>query len=221
MSSPSLRSSNELVELSQLMRLRTYRNIVVVAASAVVLQFLLMLRPHCIYLCTEKTGEVVAETRWKREDFYHRRLLWPVHHSPLWWSHRTSDNFPFDAFDTVASLTVATQMTENLVAFSALTLLVGHQEEHPASKKWWAVGVVICLKWSADCLHMVQLMPLPSQNPIISCIIYIQTGFTFLVLAYPGYPGKEAVNTHTHLFNGHLSGTTQAGRYQKAKPIWI
>jgi len=26
-------------------------------------------------------------------------------------------------------------MTENLVAFSALTLLVGHQEEHPASKK--------------------------------------------------------------------------------------
>ena len=59
MSSPSLRSSNELVELSQLMRLRTYRNIVVVAASAVVLQFLLMLRPHCIYLCTEKTAKLL------------------------------------------------------------------------------------------------------------------------------------------------------------------
>jgi len=32
-----------------------------------------------------------------------------------------------------------------------------------------------------------------SQNPIISCHIFIQTGFTFLVPAYPGCPGKEAV----------------------------
>jgi len=31
-----------------------------------------------------------------------------------------------------------------------------------------------------------------SQNLIISCLI-IQTGFTFLLLAYPGCPGKEAV----------------------------
>ena len=31
------------------------------------------------------------------------------------------------------------------------------------------------------------------RNPIISCLIYIQTGFTFLVMAYPGCPGKEAV----------------------------
>ena len=36
-------------------------------------------------------------------------------------------------------------------------------------------------------------MPLPSQNPIISCLIKIKTGFTFLVPAYPGCPGKEAV----------------------------
>jgi len=36
-------------------------------------------------------------------------------------------------------------------------------------------------------------MPLPFQNPIISCLILIQTGFTFLVPTYPGYPGKEAV----------------------------
>jgi len=33
-----------------------------------------------------------------------------------------------------------------------------------------------------------------SPNPIISCLIVIQTGFTFLVLAYPGCPGKEANN---------------------------
>jgi len=41
---------------------------------------------------------------------------------------------------------------------------------------------------------MVQLMPLPSQNPITSCLIQIQTDFTFLVLAYPNCPEKEAVN---------------------------
>jgi len=51
--------------------------------------------------------------------------------------------------------------------------------------------VVMCLERSADCLHMVQLIPLPPQNPI-SCLILIQTGFTFLVLANPGCPGKEA-----------------------------
>jgi len=32
-------------------------------------------------------------------------------------------------------------------AFSALTLLVGRQEGHPACKKlWWGVGMVICLE---------------------------------------------------------------------------
>jgi len=40
-------------------------------------------------------------------------------------------------------------------AFSALTLLVGRQEEHPACKKteWWGAGVVICLERGED-LHM-------------------------------------------------------------------
>jgi len=47
------------------------------------------------------------------------------------------------------------------VAFSALTLLVGWQEEHPTHEN----GMVICLERSANDLHMVQLMPLP---PIIS-----------------------------------------------------
>jgi len=38
------------------------------------------------------------------------------------------------------------------VAFSALTLLVGRQEGHPACKKteWWGAGVVICLERDAD-----------------------------------------------------------------------
>jgi len=37
---------------------------------------------------------------------------------------------------------------------------------------------------------MAQLMPLPLT---VSCSSEIQIGFTFLVPAYPGCPGKEAV----------------------------
>ena len=35
----------------------------------------------------------------------------------------------------------------------------------PAKIEWWGVGVVICLERGADCLHMVQLMPLHSKPP--------------------------------------------------------
>jgi len=77
------------------------------------------------------------------------------------------------------------------LAFSALMLLVGRQEGHPACKKteWWGAGVVICLERGAD-MHMAQLMPL---SLTVSCSSKIQIGFTFLVPAYPGCPGKEAV----------------------------
>jgi len=70
------------------------------------------------------------------------------------------------------------------IAFSALTLLVGWQEGYPACKKteWWGAGVVICLERGAD-LHMAQLMLLLLTD---SCFSEIQTGFTFLVPAYPG-----------------------------------
>ena len=43
-------------------------------------------------------------------------------------------------------------------------MLVGRQEEHPACTEWWGAGVDICLERGADCLHMVQLMPLHSQT---------------------------------------------------------
>jgi len=78
-----------------------------------------------------------------------------------------------------------------LAAFSALTLLVGWQEWHPAYKKteWWGSGVVICLELGAD-LHIAQLMPLPLT---VSCFTKIHVGFTFLVPAYPGSPGQRAV----------------------------
>jgi len=77
------------------------------------------------------------------------------------------------------------------MAFSALTLLVGQQEGHPAWKKLseWSAGVVICLERGAD-LHMAQLMPLPIT---VSCFSKIQIGLTFLVPANPGSPGQRAV----------------------------
>ena len=79
-----------------------------------------------------------------------------------------------------------------LFAFSALTLLVGRQEGHPACKKTerWGAGMVICLERGPD-WHMAQLMPLPLT---VSCFSKIQIGFTFLVLAHPGVPDKGPLN---------------------------
>ena len=77
------------------------------------------------------------------------------------------------------------------MAFSALTLLVGWQEGHPACKKTecWGACVVVCLERGAD-LYMAQLMPLP---PTVSCFSEIQIGFSFLVPDHPGSPGERAV----------------------------
>ena len=49
--------------------------------------------------------------------------------------------------------------------------------------------MVICLELGAD-LHMAQLIPLPLT---VSCFSKIHIGFTFLVLAHPGCPGKRAI----------------------------
>jgi len=53
----------------------------------------------------------------------------------------------------------------------------------------WGAGMVICLERGAD-LHMAQLMPLPLT---VCCFSKIQIGFTFLVPAHLGIPGKRAV----------------------------
>ena len=50
--------------------------------------------------------------------------------------------------------------------------------------------MVICLERGAD-LHMAQLMPVPLTD---SCFSKIQIGFTFLVPAHPGSPGKGPLN---------------------------
>jgi len=71
-----------------------------------------------------------------------------------------------------------------------LTLLLGQQEGHPACEKQ-SGGVLVWLSLEQDAdLHMVQLMPLPLT---VSCFSKIQIGFTFLVPAHLGSPGKGAV----------------------------
>jgi len=54
--------------------------------------------------------------------------------------------------------------------------------------------MVICPEQGAD-LHMAQLMPLPLT---FSCFSKIQIGFTVLVPAYPGSPGKGPLNGRTY-----------------------
>ena len=86
---------------------------------------------------------------------------------------------------------------------SALMLLVGTEEGHPACKKteWWGAGMVICLERVAD-LHMAQLMPLPLT---VSCFSKIQIGFTFLVPAHLGSPWKKAHSKRHFDQCSHLS----------------
>jgi len=77
-----------------------------------------------------------------------------------------SSKFRLATGESSLSSTFSTFICICIFAFSSLTLLVGPQEEHPACKnEWWGVGVVICLKRGADCLHTVQLMPLHPKTP--------------------------------------------------------
>jgi len=77
------------------------------------------------------------------------------------------------------------------VAFSALTLLVGRQEGHPACKKLSGRLLAWLSVWSE-----VQTCIWPSwchcHSPV-SCFSIIHIGFTFLVPAYPGSPEQRAV----------------------------
>ena len=72
-------------------------------------------------------------------------------------------------------------------AFSALTLLVGWQEGHPACKKteWWGVGVVVCLAYG------------PADATAIDCLLLfskIQIGFTLWYQLTSVVPEKGLLN---------------------------
>jgi len=53
-------------------------------------------------------------------------------------------------------------------------------------------------------LHMAQLMPLPLT---VSCFSKIQIGFTFLVPAYLGSPGKGPLNGVCMFFQAVILAT--------------
>jgi len=77
-----------------------------------------------------------------------------------------------------------------LVAFSALTLLVGWQEWHPACKNW----VVLC--WhgylsGAWCRFAYGRADLIATHCLLLQEIQIGFGFTFLVPAYLASPGQN------------------------------
>ena len=79
-----------------------------------------------------------------------------------------------------------------LVAFSALTLLVGRQEGHPACKKLIGEVLAWLSVWSD-----VQTCICPADataTHCLSCFSKIQIGFTFLVQAHLGSPGKRPLN---------------------------
>ena len=70
--------------------------------------------------------------------------------------------------------------------------------------------MVICLERDAD-LHMAQLMPLPLT---ISCFSKIQIGFTFLVPAHLGGPGKGPMCVYVCESILHLIVTVQLCVFQ-------
>ena len=86
--------------------------------------------------------------------------------------------------ENVSYLWVCYNRLYRLSAFSALTLLVGRQEGHPACKNLsgGGAGVVICPERGAD-LHTAQLMPL---RLTVSCFSKIQIDFYRAMLCIRG-----------------------------------
>ena len=79
---------------------------------------------------------------------------------------------------------------DSLVAaifYSVDRLLTDNHASTPPER--WGAGMVVCLEQGAD-LHTAQLTPLPLT---VFCFSKIQIGFTFLVPAHLGSPGKRAV----------------------------
>ena len=66
---------------------------------------------------------------------------------------------------------VAAVLTDSEYASSALTLLVGRQEGHPACKKteWWGAGMVVCLERSADILLIKYFFFFFHRNSTTEC----------------------------------------------------
>ena len=93
--------------------------------------------------------------------------------------------------------------------------------------------MVICLQSDANCLHMVQLMPLHLKTPSSLASFKSRLVFTFLVSAYPGWKKSPLngcssvvvvisvcqhldslfVKKNKHLFNSLFFRTTWVNQY--------
>ena len=84
---------------------------------------------------------------------------------------------------------ILVRFNKTYFAFSALMLLLGRQEGHPACKKteWWGAGMVICLELDAD-LHMAQWMPRPLATLKSRLVLHFWYRLTRVV------PEKEPLN---------------------------
>jgi len=92
------------------------------------------------------------------------------------------------------------QMSQKLSLLFSIIIIVpsqlwrcwlgGRKGIQTVKTEWWGAGGVICLERGAD-LHIAQLMPLLLT---VSCFSKIHIGFTFLVLAHLGSPGKGLLN---------------------------
>jgi len=90
----------------------------------------------------------------------------------------------------ISNLFIYTYYYLYLFVFSALMLLVGQQEGHPACRKL-SGGVLAWLSvWSE--VHTC-IWPSRCHCHSLSCFTKIQIGFTFLVLAHPGGPRQRAI----------------------------
>ena len=61
--------------------------------------------------------------------------------------------------------------------------------------------MVICLEQSTSDLHIVQMMSMPTPSSLASLN---PERFSFLVPAYSGYPGKEAIKQVLLVLGYHL-----------------
>jgi len=75
------------------------------------------------------------------------------------------------------------------VGFPAHVKIVSRIVSYPACKNL-SGGVLVWLSVCSE-VHMAQLMPLPLA---VSCFSKIQIGFTVLIPAHPGSPGKGPIN---------------------------
>ena len=126
---------------------------------------------------------------------------------------------PFDEKCVTMFLTSLFFMPSVLFAFSALTLLVGRQEDHLACKKL-SGGVLAWLSvWSEVQMHMAQLMPLPLT---VSCFSKIQIDLPFWYRLTQVVPDKGPLNgcVCVYIYIFFMLNTDPVSHSSFWKPRW-